>query len=150
VTLTVPTMTRFLLSLDEAVDTIFAALREAKRGETYGPRAPAARVGDIARALIGKQRIATKVFGIRPGEKMHEILISEEEVNHCVRRGRYYAILSMLPELRRGGRAEKNALKKEFSSADTVLSLQATAALLRRNRLMPEDQPRLVEGELLR
>lgn len=149
VTLTVPTMTRFLLSLDEAVDTIFTALREAKRGETYVPRAPAATVGNIARALIGRRPVALKVFGIRPGEKMHEILISEEEVHHCVRRGRYYAILSMLPELR-AARKEKNALTREFSSSDTVLSLKATAALLARHRLMPEHQPRQVEGELLR
>jgi FlaA1/EpsC-like NDP-sugar epimerase len=148
VTLTVPSMTRFLLSLDEAVDTIFTALRDAKRGETYVPRAPAATVQNIARALIGKRRIQLQEFGIRPGEKMHEILISEEEVNHCVRRGDYYAILSMLPELRRGG-SERNALKKEFSSADTVLSLKGTAALLRRHGLMPEDARR-EEGELLR
>jgi UDP-glucose 4-epimerase len=142
-------MTRFLLSLDEAVDTIFTALREAKRGETYVPRAPAATVGNIARALIGKRRIPLKVFGIRPGEKMHEILISEEEVHHCVRRGHYYAILSMLPELR-AARREKNALTREFSSSDTVLSLKATTALLKKHRLMPEHQPRAAEAELLR
>ena len=149
VTLTVPEMTRFLLSLDEAVDTVFTALREAKRGETYVPRAPAATVENIARALIGKRKVPIKVFGIRPGEKMHEILISEEEVNHCERRGGYYAILSMLPELRRGSGAARNALRKEFSSGDTVLSLKATADLLRRHRLMPEDNP-LAEAELLR
>jgi UDP-glucose 4-epimerase len=150
VTLTVPSMTRFLLSLDEAVDTVFTAIRDAGRGETYVPRAPAATVGNIARALIGKRRIALKEFGIRPGEKMHEILISEEEVNHCVRREGYYAILSMLPELRPERGAARNALKKEFSSADTVLSLAATAALLRKHRLMPEDAARPAEGELLR
>ncbi|MBM3560621.1 MAG: NAD-dependent epimerase/dehydratase family protein, partial [Alphaproteobacteria bacterium] len=149
VTLTVPEMTRFLLSLDEAVDTVFTALCEAKRGETYVPRAPAATVQNIARALIGKRKVPIKVFGIRPGEKMHEILISEEEVNHCERRGGYYAILSMLPELRRGSAKAKNALRKEFSSGDSVLSLKATADLLRRHRLMPEDNP-LAQAELLR
>ena len=150
VTLTVPSMTRFLLSLDEAVDTVFTAIREAGRGETYVPRAPAATVGNIARALIGKRRIALREFGIRPGEKMHEILISEEEVNHCVRREGYYAILSMLPELRPARGAARNALKREFSSADTVLSLAATAALLRKHRLMPEQAALPAEGELLR
>jgi len=149
VTLTVPSMTRFLLSLDQAVDTVIAALRDAKRGETYIPRAPAATVENIARALIGKRPVKIREFGIRPGEKMHEILISEEEVNHCERRGGYYAILPMLPELRRGAGAPRNALRKEFSSADTVLDLKGTAALLRRHRLMPEDNP-LAEAELLR
>jgi UDP-glucose 4-epimerase len=149
VTLTVPTMTRFLLSLDEAVDTVFAAIREARPGETYVPRAPSATVGNIARALIGRRRIPIKVYGIRPGEKMHEVLISEEEIHHCVRRGKYYVILSMLPELRGTRRASRNVLRKEFSSADDVLDLKETEALLRRHRLMPEDQP-LAAGELLR
>jgi UDP-glucose 4-epimerase len=53
VTVTTPEMTRFLLSLDEAVDTVFAALRFALAGETYVPRVPTARVVDVARALIG-------------------------------------------------------------------------------------------------
>lgn len=139
VTLTVPAMTRFLLSLGQAVDTVFAALREAGRGETYVPRAPSATVENIARALIGARRVETRVIGIRPGEKMHEIMVSEEEANHCVRRGDYYAILPMLPELRREARAEPNALTREFSSADTVLDFPGTEALLRGHRLMPED-----------
>ena len=53
VTVTVPQMTRFLLSLDQAVDTVVTALREAKSGETYVPRAPSATVVNIAKALIG-------------------------------------------------------------------------------------------------
>ena len=137
VTLTIPQMTRFLLSLDEAADTVFAALREAGPGETYVPRAPSATVENIARALIGDRRIQTKVIGIRPGEKMHEIMVSEEEAHHCTQRGDYFAILPMLPELRRNAPAEANALTAEFSSADTLLDLPGTVDLLRRHNLMP-------------
>jgi len=97
ITITVPDMTRFLLTLDQAVDTVFTALREAKPGETYVPRAPSATVINIANALIGESGIGVKIIGIRPGEKMHEIMVSEEEANHCVRRGDYMAILPMLP-----------------------------------------------------
>ena len=79
VTITTEDMTRFLLSLEQAVDTIFAALRGAKRGETYIPRVPSARMIDLARALIGDRPIKIEVTGIRPGEKIDEILISEEE-----------------------------------------------------------------------
>ncbi len=79
VTITTEDMTRFLLSLEQAVDTIFAALRGAKRGETYIPRVPSARMIDLARALIGDRQIKIEVTGIRPGEKIDEILISEEE-----------------------------------------------------------------------
>ncbi len=92
VTVTVPDMTRFLLTLNEAVDTVFAAIENAKRGETYIPRAPSATVMNIARALIAHRPVKIDVVGIRPGEKMHEILVSEEEAHHCVARGKYYAI----------------------------------------------------------
>jgi UDP-glucose 4-epimerase len=136
VTLTEPSMTRFLLSLDQAADTVFAALREAHPGETYVPRAPSATVQGIARALIGQKQIQTKVIGIRPGEKMHEIMVSEEEAHHCVERGGYFAILPMLPELRRNALPEKNALMSEFSSADNVLDQKGTEDLLRRHGLL--------------
>ena len=150
VTITSPEMTRFLLSLDDAVDTVFAALKEARRGETYIPRAPSATVINIAHALIGRQNISTKTVGIRPGEKMHEILISEEEIHHCVPRGGYYAIQPMLPELRQGAAPEPNALVKEYSSGDEVLDLAGTAALLKTHRLMVEDVDVGDRTELLR
>ena len=79
VTITHPDMTRFLLSLDEAVDLIFTAVRKARRGETFIPRVRSARMVDVASALIAGRPIDTKVTGIRPGEKLHEILVSEEE-----------------------------------------------------------------------
>ena len=149
VTVTVPEMTRFLLSLDQAVDTVFAALREAKRGETYVPNAPAATVLNIAKALIGDLDIRIDVVGIRPGEKMHEIMVSEEEANHCVKRGDYYAILPMLPELR-DEKEEQNALDKEFSSEDTVLNLPGTLNLLQKHHLMIDESAHINQQELLR
>jgi FlaA1/EpsC-like NDP-sugar epimerase len=150
VTLTSPEMTRFLLSLDDAVDTVFSAVKEAKRGETYIPRAPSATVMNIARALIGERDISLQTVGIRPGEKLHEILISEEEIHHCVRRGDYYAIQPMLPEVRQQREGEANALSAEYSSADAVLDLPGTAALLRKHRLMIEDSDWSNQTELLR
>jgi len=150
-TITVPEMTRFLLSLDQAVDTVFTALREAGRGETYVPNAPSSSVINIAKALIGERNIEVKITGIRPGEKMHEIMVSEEEANHCVRRGDYYAILPMLPELRQNGKEEPNALLQEFSSADTLLDYNETHDLLKKHRLMIEDNINYSEhNELLR
>lgn len=149
VTVTVPEMTRFLLSLDQAVDTVFAALQHAKRGETYVPDAPSATIMNIARALIGERKIDIKIVGIRPGEKMHEIMVSEEEAHRCVRRNEYYAIKPMLPELL-DEKEGPSALDKEFSSAATVLDLAGTIALLKHHGLMPEDQPGMGEKELLR
>lgn len=151
VTVTVPEMTRFLLSLDQAVDTVFSALNEANRGETYVPNAPSSSVINIAKALIRERNIEIKITGIRPGEKMHEIMVSEEEANYCVKRGDYYAILPMLPELRQNGKNEPKALSKEFSSADTVLGYEETLELLKQHSLMIEDNMNYSEhNELLR
>jgi len=150
VTITVPGMTRFLLSLDQAVDTVFTALREAGPGETYVPNAPSATVENIAKALIGKRAVQTKVVGIRPGEKMHEIMVSEEEAHHCVKRGDYYAILPMLPELAARAKEKGGALSGEFSSADKVLDFKGTEALLKQHRLMVDDVKKAELGELLR
>ncbi len=150
VTITVPDMTRFLLSINQAVDTVFEALRSANRGETYVPNAPSSTVLNIAKSLIGERDIEIKITGIRPGEKMHEIMVSEEEINHCVEHGEYYVIRPMLPELRENIEKERNALMKEFSSADNVLSLEATSLLLKKHGLMIEDVDISQQGELLR
>lgn len=138
VTITTHEMTRFLLSLDDAVDTIFAAVREGLPGETYIPRVVSARVADIAQALIGNRKIETKIVGIRPGEKVHEILVSDEESYRTVERGNYYVILPMLPELR-GTQNGSRSLPKEYSSSDNVMSLEETTDLLRKRGLMLED-----------
>ncbi|MBE0683404.1 MAG: polysaccharide biosynthesis protein [Anaerolineales bacterium] len=147
-TITTSDMTRFLLSLDQAVDTIFAAYKDANPGETYIPRVPSARVVDLAAALVGDRPIQTVVTGIRPGEKLHEILISEEEVNRSVVRGSYYAILPMLPELN-DGKEYAAALKREFSSADNVMAPSEVVDMLRHYHLMLDDNLQ-EDGELLR
>lgn len=135
VTLTVPEMTRFLLSLDQAVDTVFAVIKDGMAGDTFVPRAPSATVENIAKALIGDRKIETKITGIRPGEKMHEIMISEEEIHHAHKVGNYYAIRSMLPEV--GNYNGKNVeMTKEYSSDDEVLDFHGTVDLLTKHGLM--------------
>lgn len=138
VTITTPEMTRFLLSLDDAVDTIFAAVRNGRPGETWIPKAPSAYVTDIATALIGNRRIKVEFIGIRPGEKIHESLISREEAFRSVARGDYYAILPMLPELP-NGHEEEGTRDREYCSGDEVMTLQETETLLRARSLMLEN-----------
>jgi FlaA1/EpsC-like NDP-sugar epimerase len=150
VTITVPNMTRFLLSLDQAVDTVFAAIENAKRGEILVPNAPSATVLNIANALIGKLAIPIETIGIRPGEKMHEIMVSEEEFPRTISRGDYYAIQPMLPELRHDDDGTAAALEKEFSSGDVVMDLSQTRELLARHRLLLEDRDFTDTSELLR
>jgi UDP-glucose 4-epimerase len=148
VTITTPEMTRFLLSLDDAVDTVFAAIRDGLPGDTYIPRAPAARMVDLAKVLIGDRKIETVITGIRPGEKVHEILISEEEAQRVEDRGRFYAIRSLLPEVQARG-ATATALTREYSSGDELLDEAALRTLLINHRLMVGDADGEA-GELLR
>lgn len=138
VTITTSDMTRFLLSLEQAVDTIFAALKNARPGETYIPRVPSARVTDIADVLIGDRPIDTKITGIRPGEKVHEILVSEEEAHRTTPRGAYYVIMPMLPELLSA--KIESPLQKEYSSNDILMSKHELTELLKKHDLLREDQ----------
>lgn len=149
VTITTTDMTRFLLSLDTAVDTVFAAIRGARAGETYIPRAPAAKVVDIAAALIGDRPIKQVVTGIRPGEKVHEILISEEEANRTVERGDWYAIVPMLPEVMKET-VTAPAISAEYSSGTEVMTAGETLAMIRRHSLLVEDSGSSQLAELLR
>jgi UDP-glucose 4-epimerase len=139
VTITTPDMTRFLLSLDQGVDTIFAAFKGAKAGETYIPRIKSAKVTDVADVLISNRPIKKVITGIRPGEKVHEILVSEEEICRTVDRGAYYAIKPILPEIDQDG-TEKQCLIKEFSSADNLMTKNQVAELLKKHHLTMEDK----------
>lgn len=129
VTVTVPEMTRFLLTLDQAVNVTMAALTRARPGEIYVPTAPAATVLNIAHALIGNRNIEITTSGARPGEKLHEIMISEEEAQHTIRRGDYLVILPQLPELCHR-RSEYGTDAAEYSSQHSVLDLPGTEKLL--------------------
>lgn len=148
ITITTSDMTRFLLSLDQAVDTIFAALKNARRGETYIPRVPSAKVTDIARSLIGDRPIKTIITGIRPGEKIHEILVSEEEAHRTIARDDYYVIQPILPELCTE-KKKMTTLEKEFSSSDNVMTPDELVKTLEKFDLFVKDTISS-DGELLR
>lgn len=139
ITITTTEMTRFLLSLEQAVDTVFRALTQAAAGETYVPRVPSAKVTDIARALIADRNIEVQITGIRPGEKVHEILVSEEEAHRTVERDEYYAIKPMLPELQ-APEDTANPIGREYSSADSVMSYDEVVELLQKHKLMVGDR----------
>ncbi len=128
-TITLPEMTRFLLSLDKAVDTVFAVTSHGNRGEIFVPNVPAANIVDVAKALMGNKDLPIEFTGIRPGEKVHEIMVSEEECFRTVERGGYYVILPVLPELR-GAQDFTPALTNEYSSKDANVSVDDLKTLL--------------------
>ncbi len=129
ITVTLEEMTRFLLSLDKAVDTVFAAIKDGLRGETFVPQVAAAKITDVAKALMGDKDLPIVYTGIRPGEKVHEIMVSEEECFRTVERGGYYVILPVLPELR-GETDFTPALNGEYSSKDKNISVEELKTLL--------------------
>lgn len=147
ITITTEDMTRFLLSLDDAVDVIFAAVKGANPGETFIPKVPSANMVDLAKVLIGKRKLKIVITGIRPGEKIHEILISDEESYRSVDRGKYYVIKSILPEMYFSPK-EKIALTKEYSSADNVHTIKELEKIIIKNKLLVSENNG--EGELLR
>lgn len=89
--ITDPEMTRFNISLQDGVDMVLWALENAKGGEIFVPKIPSYRITDIAEA-IGPE-CEHPVVGIRPGEKIHEEMITESDSFNTVDLGRYYAIL---------------------------------------------------------
>lgn len=149
VTITHKDMTRFLLSLEDAVDLIFAAVRGARRGETYIPRVPAAKMVHVAKALIDNRPIKIVYTDVRPGEKLHEILVSEEECQRVIERGQHYVIAPILPELREGD-ASAGTLSQEYSSERETVSLDQVKEMLTKRKLMVDQQGFELEGEFLR
>ena len=130
VTITTTDMTRFLLTLDDSVDLIFAAVASAKPGETYIPRCPSAKMTDLADFLIDGRDIDVVVTGIRPGEKIHEALLSEEEATRTVLGSEgYYALLPMLPEL--ASYPDNPALVGEYSSDTALMNTEELGTFLK-------------------
>lgn len=140
VTVTTEQMTRFLLTLDQAVDTVFAWLDGAGRGEIYVPQIPAAKIVDVAGAMIAAcdRSIPIEITGIRPGEKEHEQLISDEESYRTVARGDYYVILPMLPELQSAHFTNAFTPPYEYSSSAATMAQAEITALLEAAGLLPQ------------
>lgn len=136
VTVTGSQMTRFLLSVGKAVDTCFTALKMALAGEIFIPMSPAARIRHVAQAMIGDRPIAIEERGIRPGEKVHEILVSEEEVQRTRVFEDWGIIEPALPELS-GNRRDLPRIEREYCSADHLLSKEEVTNLLSANDLSP-------------
>lgn len=131
VTVTTREMTRFLLSLDDAVDVVFAAVEDGNCGEIYVPRIPSARIMDVAHQVIGCRDIEIKIIDMRPGEKIHEVLVSEEELSRTMVRGKYFVIAHV-----NYGFSGKPALTQEYSSEDTLMGYDELTCLLFDNGLL--------------
>lgn len=136
VTVTTNSMTRFLLPMNEAVLTVVSAIIGANPGEIWIPIIKSAYMYDVAAALIGKKEIKIELTGIRPGEKIHEIMISEEEKARVIKRMEYraggdkhyyFAICPTIIPME----VTPTGIEREYSSKDDVMNYEQTKEFLR-------------------
>ncbi len=136
ITLTEPNMTRFIMSLEEAVDLVLFAFENGKNGDILVQKAPACTIQTQAEAvceLFGGKKEEIKVIGIRHGEKMYETLLTKEEAAKAIDMGNFYAVPADNRDLnydkffKEGD--TKRALIDEFNSNNTrILNLEETKA----------------------
>ena len=84
-------MTRFNISIEDGVDMILYAIKNAKGGEIFVPKLKSYKIMDLAKAV--KSNFRYKIVGIRPGEKLHEDIITKSDGVTTIDLGKYYAIL---------------------------------------------------------
>ncbi len=135
VTITVQDMTRFWLTIRQATDIVFDALHYGEAGDTFVPDLKSFNIMDLAEIMIGNREIEIQIIGIRPGEKIHELLISEEELSRTVKKRGYFIVRPILPELR-PQEVIKPVLNKELSSADYTLNKKDLKTFLEKEGLL--------------
>jgi len=134
ITITDPNMTRFIMSLDEAVDLVLFAFEHGVSGDILVQKAPACTIKTQAEAvceLFGGNKENIKVIGIRHGEKMYETLLTNEECANAIDLGNFYRV----PSDKRGlnydkyinsGDTERNTLTEFNSNNTALLSVEQT------------------------
>ena len=90
ITVTDDRMTRFWLSLDQGVRFVIACIEQMEGGEVFIPKIPSTKVVDLAKAIAPNAEI--EIIGIRPGEKLHEMLISEDEARHTIELDKMFVV----------------------------------------------------------
>ena len=137
ITITEPSMTRFVMSLDEAVDLVLFAFEHGNTGDILVQKAPACTIETLAKAVVEifEPETEIKVIGIRHGEKMYETLLTNEECAHAVDMGNFYRVSCDKRDLNydkyfKEGDVERNKLT-EFNSNNTrILNVEEVKAKL--------------------
>jgi len=153
ITITDPSMTRFMMTLDDAVDLVLYAFEHGQPGEIFVQKAPAATIEVLAKALtalVGKPEHKVRVIGTRHGEKLYEALLSREEMVAAEDLGGYYRVPPDLRDLNYGKYVEQGEVKiseaTDYNSHNTErLDMAGMQALLMKLRFMQA----MVRGELV-
>jgi len=144
ITITDPSMTRFMMTLDDAVDLVLYAFEHGQPGEIFVQKAPAATIEVLAKALtdlVGKPEHEVLVIGTRHGEKLYEALLSREEMVAAEDLGGYYRVPPDLRDLNYGKFVEQGEVKiseaTDYNSHNTErLDMAGMQALLMKLRFM--------------
>lgn len=144
ITITDPAMTRFMMTLDDAVNLVIYAFENGKPGDIFVQKAPAATIETLAYALtdlLGKPKHVVRVIGTRHGEKLYEALLSREEMVAAEDLGAYYRVPPDLRDLNYGKFLEQGEVKiseaTDYNSHNTVrLDVPGMQALLMRLHFM--------------
>lgn len=144
ITITDPEMTRFMMTLDDAVDLVLFAFENGKSGDIFVQKAPAATIETLAHALtnlLGKPKHEVRVMGTRHGEKLYEALLSREEMVAAEDLGGYYRVPPDLRDLNYGKFVEEGEVKisqaTDYNSHNTTrLDVPGMQALLMKLRFM--------------
>lgn len=127
ITITEPTMTRFIMSLNEAVELVLFAFEKGSNGDIFVQKAPACTIETLARAVVSifSPKHEIKIIGIRHGEKMYETLLTNEECVNAIDLGKFYRVPCDKRDLNydkyfKEGNIERNLLS-EFNSNNTEL-----------------------------
>jgi UDP-N-acetylglucosamine 4,6-dehydratase len=135
--ITHPEMTRFIITLDQGVAFVLDALAEMLGGEVFVPKLPSMKVADLVAVIVPNGTY--DVIGIRPGEKLHEVMIPGEESRNCVDMGQYYVlqpahhwwnVSQFLDRVKERGRPIEKAFEYASNTNDWWLSAKELKALI--------------------
>ena len=140
ITITDPNMTRFMMTLDDAVELVLYAFEHGRNGDIFVQKAPAATIAVLAQALLkvmGRPAHEIRVIGTRHGEKLYEALLSREEMAAAQDLGTYYRIPPDLRDLNYGKYVEEGepgiSVAEDYNSHNTTrLDVEGMAGLLRK------------------
>ena len=146
ISITDPNMTRFMMTLDDAVDLVLHAFKNGKNGDTFVQKAPAATIDVLVKALLkitSKQDHVIETIGTRHGEKIFEVLCAREEMFVALDQGNYYRIPSDNRDLnysKYNEEGEKDlSLIKDYNSHNTIrLDVDEMVKLLYKLEFIPD------------
>jgi UDP-glucose 4-epimerase len=146
ITITDPNMTRFMMTLEDAVELVLFAFENGNNGDIFVQKSPAATIADLARALkeLYKSEVPVNVIGTRHGEKLYETLVNREEMAKAEDMAQYYRIPADTRDLNYSkffteGESRVSATEEYTSHNTTRLNVEETKSLLLKLRSIRED-----------